>query len=149
MFLHTALVYSVLGLLGSVCSYGPSNIQNTENLYTEVTDTVCYDQLKQMFVAGKLQLFDVRELHEFEEGAIPGAINIPLSKLQQAFTLTPDQFTQQFGVRMPETQDADVILYCQRGRRSLSALHTLYSLGYKRVRHYLGGFSEWLRFETQ
>ncbi|XP_060768659.1 thiosulfate sulfurtransferase/rhodanese-like domain-containing protein 1 isoform X2 [Neoarius graeffei] len=154
------LVLVLVGLLGALvkteeqlCSSdGLTNTpckQKPHNLYQENEDSVSYEQLKQMLTSGNLQLFDVREPDEFKEGAIPGAANIPLSGIQQAFTLTPDQFTQRYGVLMPEKHSLDVILYCQRGRRSLTALHTVHSLGYSRARHYVGGYSEWLTREAQ
>ncbi|KAG7314971.1 hypothetical protein KOW79_022274 [Hemibagrus wyckioides] len=149
----------VLGLVGTLvkteeqfCSDGLINTsckQKPHSLYHEDADSVSYEQLKQMLAAGKLKLFDVREPEEFKEGAIPGATNIPLSEVQQAFTLTPDQFLQRFGVPMPEKHSSDVILYCQRGRRSLTALHTVHTLGYSRAHHYVGGYSDWLEREVQ
>ncbi|KAF7688413.1 thiosulfate sulfurtransferase/rhodanese-like domain-containing protein 1 [Silurus meridionalis] len=130
------------GVISSACKPKP------HSLYEEDSDSVSYEQLKQMLKTGKLQLFDVREPDEFKEGAIPGATNIPLSEVQQAFTLTPDEFTLRYGVPLPEKHSSDVILYCQRGRRSFTALYTVHKLGYSRTRHYAGGYSEWLEHEA-
>ncbi|KAM9440630.1 thiosulfate:glutathione sulfurtransferase [Clarias gariepinus] len=127
----------------------PCGQNEPHSLYQEDVHSVNYEQLKQLLPAGNLQLFDVREPDEFKEGAIPGAINIPLSEVQQAFTLTPDQFTRLYGVLMPEKHSLDVMLYCQRGRRSLTALHIMHSLGYSRTRHYVGGYGEWFEREAQ
>ncbi|XP_053533098.1 thiosulfate sulfurtransferase/rhodanese-like domain-containing protein 1 isoform X1 [Ictalurus punctatus] len=164
MFLRAAVVCVVVCvvLLGlgktlvkteeQFCSIGLTNPkckQKPHSLYQEEVDSVSYELLKQRLTAGNLQLFDVREPDEFKEGVIPGATNIPLSEVQQAFTLTPDQFTQLYGVPMPEKHSSDVMLYCQRGRRSLTALHTVHTLGYSRARHYVGGYSEWLERESQ
>ncbi|MCJ8748354.1 hypothetical protein PDJAM_G00163840 [Pangasius djambal] len=160
MFLRkVCVVCVVVGLVGTLvmteeqfCSDGPINTsckQKAHNLYKEDVDSVSYEQLKQMLTAGNLQLFDVREPDEFKEGAIPGATNIPLSEVQQAFTLTPEQFAQLYGVLLPEKDSSDVMLYCQRGRRSLTALHTVHKLGYSRACHYVGGYSEWLEREAQ
>ncbi|GAA6071959.1 thiosulfate sulfurtransferase/rhodanese-like domain-containing protein 1 isoform X1, partial [Tachysurus ichikawai] len=140
LLLCAALVYVVVGLVGTLvkteerfCSDGLINTsckQKAHSLYQEDVDYVSYEQLKQMLSAGNLQLLDVREPEEFKEGVIPGAINIPLYEVQQAFLLTQDQFMQRHGVPLPEKHSSDVILYCQRGRRSLTALHTLHTLGY-------------------
>ncbi|XP_066516733.1 thiosulfate sulfurtransferase/rhodanese-like domain-containing protein 1 [Hoplias malabaricus] len=110
---------------------------------------VSFEQLKQMLASGNVQLFDVREPSEFEEGAIPGAINIPLSEVEQSFTLTPDQFKELYGASVPGKNDPDFIVYCQRGRRSLTALEILYGLGYNRARHYAGGYGEWEKLDAQ
>ncbi|XP_053533101.1 thiosulfate sulfurtransferase/rhodanese-like domain-containing protein 1 isoform X4 [Ictalurus punctatus] len=145
MFLRAAVVCVVLLGLGKT-------LVKTEEQFCSIGLTnpkLSYELLKQRLTAGNLQLFDVREPDEFKEGVIPGATNIPLSEVQQAFTLTPDQFTQLYGVPMPEKHSSDVMLYCQRGRRSLTALHTVHTLGYSRARHYVGGYSEWLERESQ
>lgn len=52
-------------------------------------------------------LVDVQESHEFKNGYIPKAINIPLSKLKE---------------RLNEVLiDKELILYCQSGMRSKQA----------------------------
>ncbi|KAI4878282.1 hypothetical protein NFI96_019209 [Prochilodus magdalenae] len=151
MLSHPA-VYLLLALSSLSCGEGscPGDQDRPCSLYTEPVgsdDVVSYSQLKKMLDSGKVQLFDVREPYEFEEGAIPGATNIPLSEVEQAFTLTPDQFRELYGVSMPEKDDSDFVLYCQRGRRSLTALEMVRGLGYSRARHYAGGYAEWDQLE--
>ncbi len=51
-------------------------------------------------------LVDVRTVREFESGALPNAINIPLSQLEQHLDLFQQQNNQ------------PIILYCRSGRRS-------------------------------
>ncbi|XP_076867635.1 thiosulfate:glutathione sulfurtransferase [Brachyhypopomus gauderio] len=125
--------------------------QDPRAVYSEAihSDTVSYEQLKEMMATGILQLFDVRNPDEFEEGYIPGATNIPLDDLEDAFRMDPDQFRQHYGVSMPGKSDCDFILHCQRGRRSLTALEIVQHLGYFRARHYAGGYSEWAQLEAQ
>ncbi|KAK1787754.1 hypothetical protein P4O66_016230 [Electrophorus voltai] len=133
---------------GFDCSYK----LEPRTVYSQAIDSdivVTYEQLKEMIATGNVQLFDVRNPDEFEEGSIPGATNIPLGDLEKAFRLTPDQFRQHYGVSMPEKSDCNFILHCQRGRRSLTALETLKPLGYVRARHYAGGYSEWAQLEAQ
>ncbi|XP_036436757.1 thiosulfate sulfurtransferase/rhodanese-like domain-containing protein 1 [Colossoma macropomum] len=155
MLSHTAVHLVLLLSLGSwaegLC---PDDLDSSckQNPYKEPvgSDTVVsYEQLKQMLESGNVQLFDVREPDEFEEGAIAGATNTPLSELEQAFTLPPDQFRELYGVSMPGKDDPHFILYCQRGRRSLTALEIVQGLGYSRARHYAGGYSEWAELEAQ
>jgi len=69
-------------------------------------------------------LVDVRESDEFASGHIPGAVNEPLSIINQT-TLS---------------KDAPLFLYCLRGTRSKRAAGILRSMGYKTVKS-IGGIS--------
>ncbi|XP_072548770.1 thiosulfate:glutathione sulfurtransferase [Salminus brasiliensis] len=155
MALHTAVfLLFVVSLVGCGEGLCPGEVDGPckGNLYIEPIGSdavVSYEQLKQMLASGDVQLFDVREPDEFVEGAIPSATNIPLSELEQAFTLTPDQFTELYGVFMPGKNDPNFVLHCQRGRRSLNALEIIQRLGYSRARHYAGGYGEWVQREAQ
>ncbi|GIP29258.1 hypothetical protein J23TS9_43880 [Paenibacillus sp. J23TS9] len=74
-------------------------------------------------------LIDVREVHEFKSGHIPGAVNIPLS---------------QIGSRASEiSKDSDVFLYCQSGMRSKQASKMLLKSGFPEVNNLMGGISSW------
>jgi sulfur-carrier protein adenylyltransferase/sulfurtransferase len=76
---------------------------------------------------------DVRELSEWDEGHIPGAIHVPRghleSRIEQA---VPDR-------------DAHLILYCASGNRSALAAKALGELGYENVASLSGGFTDWKR----
>jgi sulfur-carrier protein adenylyltransferase/sulfurtransferase len=76
---------------------------------------------------------DVRELSEWDEGYIPGAIHVPRghleSRIEQA---VPDR-------------DAHLILYCASGNRSALAAKALGELGYENVASLSGGFTDWKR----
>jgi molybdopterin/thiamine biosynthesis adenylyltransferase/rhodanese-related sulfurtransferase len=74
---------------------------------------------------------DVRELDEFEQGMIPGAVFIPRGHLEsQAEHKLPDR-------------DAPIIIYCAAGNRSAFAARTLEELGYSDVVSMAGGFGRW------
>ncbi len=76
-------------------------------------------------------VIDVRELDEYVEGAIPGALHIPRGKLE---------------LRIEDSvpnRDSDVVLYCAGGTRSALAAKTLAELGYAKVRSLSGGFEAW------
>jgi molybdopterin/thiamine biosynthesis adenylyltransferase/rhodanese-related sulfurtransferase len=78
-------------------------------------------------------LVDVRELDEWAEGHLPGAINIPRGNLESRIeSLVPDK-------------DADIVLYCAVGARSAFAVKTLEELGYTTLRSMAGGFVDWKR----
>ena len=80
---------------------------------------------------GEASFLDVRELDEFEQGMIPGAVFIPRGHLEsQVENKIPDH-------------DAPIIIYCASGVRSAFAAKTLEDLGYSDVVSMAGGFSRW------
>jgi molybdopterin/thiamine biosynthesis adenylyltransferase/rhodanese-related sulfurtransferase len=81
--------------------------------------------------AGSATVIDVREASEWEQGHLPGAVHISKSYVeQQVEAAAPDR-------------DAEVILYCAGGVRSLFAAQTLEQLGYTNVASMSGGFQAW------
>ena len=69
-------------------------------------------------------LVDVREAEEFAAGHIPGAVNLPLSRIKT--------------VALPK--DTPLFLYCLRGSRSLRAVGILKRMGYTNLRS-IGGIN--------
>jgi sulfur-carrier protein adenylyltransferase/sulfurtransferase len=78
-------------------------------------------------------LVDVRELDEWTEGRIPGAVHIPRgfleSRIEQA---APDRAQS-------------ILLYCAGGARSAFAAKSLGELGYENVTSLAGGYTDWKR----
>lgn len=74
-------------------------------------------------------LIDVREESEYADGAIPGAINIPLRTLVANLDKIP--------------QDQPVVTYCASGFRSALANGILHTLGYNNVRSFPPGYGAW------
>ncbi|MCJ7671150.1 MAG: molybdopterin biosynthesis protein MoeB, partial [Acidimicrobiia bacterium] len=74
---------------------------------------------------------DVRELDEYEQGTIPGALFLPRGHLEA-----------QIENRIPD-HDRPVVIYCAGGTRSVFAADTLQTLGYTDVVHMAGGFGRW------
>ncbi|MCX6083193.1 MAG: molybdopterin-synthase adenylyltransferase MoeB [Chloroflexi bacterium] len=76
-------------------------------------------------------LLDVREPHELNISALPGAINIPLGSL---------------AARLSELDSAkDMVVFCKGGTRSARALELLISAGFKRIKNLKGGINTWAR----
>jgi sulfur-carrier protein adenylyltransferase/sulfurtransferase len=74
---------------------------------------------------------DVREKNETDQGTLPGARQVPRGFLELRIEeAVPDH-------------DADVVLYCAGGTRSLLAGTTLREMGYTRVRSLAGGYGAW------
>ncbi len=78
-----------------------------------------------------LLLLDVREPHELEISALPGAVNIPLGML---------------AARLPELDSArEMVVFCKAGTRSARALELLVSAGFRKVKNLKGGINAWAR----
>lgn len=77
-------------------------------------------------------LIDVREIHEWESGHIEGARHTPLSELMLG--------------EMPDLpKDTEIILYCQKGIRSLKAAKILKKHEYSNIHNMTGGYEAWLK----
>ena len=70
-------------------------------------------------------LIDVREDYEFNEGHIPGAVNIPLGNITS----------------VDYSKDKTLIVYCRSGNRSNQAAIKLKNMGYN-VKD-MGGILDW------
>src|SRR5205807_8685154 len=76
-------------------------------------------------------IIDVREKQETDGGMLPGAKHVPRGFLELRIEeAVPDH-------------DADLVLYCASGTRSLLAGTTLRDMGYTRVRNLTGGVGAW------
>ena len=75
-------------------------------------------------------LLDVRTKGEYESGYIPGAINIPLSDIdEKIISFIPDKSQM-------------ILVYCRSGNRSREASDKLSKLGYSNVLE-IGGINAW------
>ncbi|WP_315705729.1 MULTISPECIES: rhodanese-like domain-containing protein [unclassified Bradyrhizobium] len=90
-----------------------------------------HDELVRAHQERSCVIVDVREPHEFKSGHIPGAVNHPLSQFDPA-SLAKDL-----------AEDKPVVLICQAGGRSATALRRALAAGVEGVRHYAGGMSGW------
>ena len=78
-------------------------------------------------------MLDVRELDEWQEGHLPGAIHIPRGSLESRIES-----------RVPD-HNREIVIYCAVGARSAFAAKTLEELGYEHVRSLAGGYTDWKR----
>ena len=89
-------------------------------------------ELKAELDAGKpVVLVDVREPVEMQISTIPGAVNIPMGMLTTR--------------RAELDPEADIVLVCRSGVRSLQVLQSLHSAGYKHLRSLRGGINAWVK----
>jgi rhodanese-related sulfurtransferase len=75
-------------------------------------------------------ILDVRTQEEFDQGHIPGAINVPNE------TIGTDEIPQ-----LP-TKNQLILVYCRSGRRSKEAAEKLVKLGYTNIVEF-GGILDW------
>lgn len=83
---------------------------------------------------------DVRSILEFDEGHVPGALNIPLLHFDPAARqMTPNaEFMKVVEANLPK--DARVICGCASGQRSDRAAAQMLQAGYQDVANMAGGF---------
>jgi rhodanese-related sulfurtransferase len=79
-------------------------------------------------------VLDVREQFEFEQGHLPGAINLPRSRMELLLTQSDE---------LEQANEKPVLVYCASGKRSLLAAQALTDLGANRVVSMDGGFQGW------
>jgi rhodanese-related sulfurtransferase len=99
-----------------------------------VVHTITLEELRQELEGGDVVLVEALGPQYFDEGHLPGAINIPHTEVAElAPALLPDK-------------DAALVVYCANGpcRNSGLAARELARLGYTRVRDYHEGKAEWV-----
>jgi phage shock protein E len=80
-------------------------------------------------VRDSADLFDVREAGEYSRGHLPGAVNLPLTRLDEISQAEPDK-------------DHKIFLYCASGYRSAQAESALRAAGYTDVTN-IGGIMDY------
>jgi rhodanese-related sulfurtransferase len=79
-------------------------------------------------------LLDVRTVPEFDCGALPGALHVPLEELRERLDEIP--------------RDRPVIAYCKVGLRGYLAERVLRQNGFAKPGNLSGGYTTWLQFEA-
>jgi rhodanese-related sulfurtransferase len=78
-------------------------------------------------------VLDVREGHEYRDGHIGGAINLPRGLLE--FMLSSDEALQD--------RSRNFVVYCKSSGRAALAAKTMQEMGYLHVTSIAGGFDGW------
>ena len=84
-------------------------------------------------------LVDVREPDEFASGHIPGAVNLPLSGIQN---ISASAGVQSVFEGSAVSKDTVMFIYCLRGSRSMRAAGILKKMGYRNVKS-IGGIKQY------
>jgi len=106
---------------------------------------VIYEELVELIEKGDIRLVDVREPKELQEtGQIPKSINIPLKQLKSFLQQKDDAVDSEVrNIPCPQKDDANLIYYGLSEVKGLAALEIAHKCGYKKSRHYPGGWDEW------
>lgn len=94
--------------------------------------SVSVDEFAKVIADNQVQLIDTRTEAEFNEGHIPGAINIDVNE---------SDFEAKVGQKVDKTRP--VALYCRGGRRSKIAAERIVALGYDDITELNTGFISW------
>ena len=81
------------------------------------------DDLTDILAGKKYKLIDVRTTHEFSNGHVKDAKNIPLDTLSKRIE------------KFAPNKETALLLYCRSGARSGHAKRNLIAMGYKNVRN--------------
>ncbi|NND85425.1 MAG: hypothetical protein HKN46_09785 [Acidimicrobiia bacterium] len=93
------------------------------------------ESFKEAVAAQDPFLLDVRQPGEYEEGHIPGAVNIPLRELGENIDMIPT--------------DRPVIIYCKSGWRAGIGVSSLAMMGFDNVKAFGGGWNAWSGAEEE
>ncbi|MBQ2023886.1 MAG: rhodanese-like domain-containing protein [Alistipes sp.] len=113
-------IFSVALVMMTACSNGKG--------YTSVS----VGEFAKVIADNQVQLIDTRTEAEFNEGHIPGAINIDVNE---------SDFESKVGQKVDKNRP--IALYCRGGRRSKIAAERIVALGYDDITELNTGFLSW------
>ena len=99
-------------------------------LFRHKCKTISMEEAKKQLASDpSIRLVDVRTSKEYQQGHIPGSLNIPMDRLSHIQQMVPDKQTKLF-------------VYCFSGSHTRDACDTLKKLGYHHVTN-IGGIAFW------
>ena len=113
----------------------PDSTAGADTTHALAEGAISLAEMKRLFDEGTAIILDARDPSEYEQGHIPGAINIPYDRIPEYFDVLQSQVPM----------DAHVVVYC----RSLTCdfsdqLATeLKIIGYKNISVFSGGWDQW------
>ncbi len=118
-------------------AYAPpfSSAKDSVNMAGFVADNIMQERLRIFYwnevaeLPADAFLLDVRNPEEFHDGAINGAVNIPVNEIRLVLADLP--------------RDRDIYIYCEAGLRGYLAQRILLQNGFNRVRNLSGGYKLW------
>jgi rhodanese-related sulfurtransferase len=87
-----------------------------------------------------VQIVDIRDIRELDQGTVVGAFHAPRGMLE--FWVDPDS---PYFKKIFADEAKEFILFCGAGWRSALATQALQNMGMTNVAHIDGGYAEWLQ----
>lgn len=115
-------------LLLSILVVGTIGIVLFTSIETGITK-IDVETLQNRLENEEITLLDVREVDEYEGGHIEGAVNAPLSSLNET--------------ELPYPKDEPIYVICRSGNRSAQAAQLLKERGYTEIYDVSGGMIAW------
>ncbi|XP_065644770.1 protein let-653 isoform X3 [Hydra vulgaris] len=110
----------------------------------DYVDLITPEELLIKLQASEIPLIDVREPWEIRlEGRIAHSVNIPVSQIDKALKLSPEEFRFVYHYNKPLQNDCRIVFHCKSGVRSAHALSIAKQNGYKCAKSLKGGFTAW------
>jgi rhodanese-related sulfurtransferase len=137
-----ALILALVFTLGACSKNGYySSVEEMVEKTREKVKVMTPEKLNELMENYEIYtLIDVRQELEHYYGFIPGTVNIPRGSLE--FRIANPEFWEKTGLYEPE-KDELIILYCQKGERSVLAAESLMRLGYTNVYTLKDGWKAW------
>ncbi|WP_052747841.1 rhodanese-like domain-containing protein [Geoglobus ahangari] len=127
-----ALLLIITSILVAGCIQNAGN-KNEENRYKDITVDEAYRMIEEHAGNSSFVIIDVRTPKEYEEGHIPGAINI-------------DVFGRNFRKKLEELDlNKTYLVYCKTGFKSKIACETMVRMGFRHVYNMEGGIEAWMK----
>lgn len=111
--------------------HNPGFLQLVETVRQRVKECTVTDVKRKLDQGEAIFVIDVREDHEFSQGSVKGALHLGRGILERDIE-----------TKIPDKQ-ADIVLYCGGGYRSVLAAANLQEMGYSRVMSMDGGIKAW------
>lgn len=99
----------------------------------EVPEISQQDYLEAVKSPNNIVLLDVRSKEEYNEGHVPGAINISHNTIKDNLNF------------LKQHKNSTVIVYCRSGRRAAFAENILAENGFTNLQHLTGDMNGWLK----
>ena len=105
----------------------------------EVT-TYSVAQVQSRLADPQVQIVDIRDIRELDQGTVLGAFHAPRGMLE--FWVDPES---PYFKKIFADESREFILFCGAGWRSALATKALQDMGMRNVAHIDGGYAEWVQ----
>uniref|UniRef100_A0A5K3F680 Rhodanese domain-containing protein n=1 Tax=Mesocestoides corti TaxID=53468 RepID=A0A5K3F680_MESCO len=102
-------------------------------------------ELSSLLNSSDILIIDVREPNEIlETGIIPGAFNVPFSKIKESLSSNSTLFRERFGFNREDLISKRFVFVCRSGVQSARSVEIAKELGFHNVQSLDGGYEGWI-----